>query len=119
MAEYVARYSERVQDVPTTLHRLFKLIRELDERAVALQTTIDGKCKELLQSAASSRGRGGRELPASKRQKVDTSALTAEIDAGMQKVISLAEEKVRHMCAACSPATDTQHAGPASNSQHA
>lgn len=95
MGEYVKRYTDRVHDVPGQLQRLFKLIRDLDEKQVSLQADVNIKCKQHLQAALASRGRGGRELPASKRQKLDDSPLSAEIDAGMQKVISYAEEKLR------------------------
>jgi hypothetical protein len=94
MAEYLKRYTERVHDLPANLQRRLWLIRDLDEKQVNLQADIDAKCKQHLQAVLAHRGRGGRELPASKRQKLDGSPLSAEIESGMQKVISYAEEKV-------------------------
>lgn len=97
MAECLKKYVDRVADVPSQLHRLFMLIRDLDARAATLQEEVDSKCRQQLELAASGRG-----APAAKRQKTGAhdaaapgdSALQAEIEAGMQKLLSLSEEKV-------------------------
>lgn len=85
MATYLKKYVDRVHDVPPQLQRLFKLIRDLDERVAALQAAVEDKCRQSLQ--------GGP--PTKKpRSKADT-ALREDINADMQKILSLSEEKVR------------------------
>lgn len=84
MATYLKKYVDRVHDVPPQLQRLFKLIRDLDERVVALQAAVEDKCRQSLGSA-----------PPTKKQRAKAEAgLRDEIDADMQKILSLSEEKV-------------------------
>jgi hypothetical protein len=93
MADYIKKYVDRVADVPAQLHRLFALIRDLDERVAMLQDELESKCRQQVQRAAQ---RSEQQL--TKRQKTQASeedvALAAEIDTGMQKIVSLSEEKV-------------------------
>lgn len=102
MAEYLKKYVDRVGDVPAQLHRLFALIRDLDQRVAKLQDDVEDKCRQQL---AGRTGRGEGQL--TKRQRTaaaagDDSALAAEIEAGMQKLVSLSEEKVRVRAVAAS-----------------
>jgi Inhibitor of growth proteins N-terminal histone-binding len=95
MAEYLKKYVDRVGDVPAQLHRLFALIRDLDQRVAKLQDDVEEKCRQQLAARA---GRGEAQL--TKRQRTaaaggEDAALAAEIEAGMQKLVSLSEEKVR------------------------
>lgn len=96
MANYLKKYIDQVADVPGQLQRFFKLLGDLEDRVVALQADVDAKCKDHIAKAHSS-SKLGRSSPSAKRQKTDasTSALGQEIDVSMQKILSLAEEKVR------------------------
>ncbi|KAI8466114.1 MAG: hypothetical protein J3K34DRAFT_434758 [Monoraphidium minutum] len=85
MAAYLKKYVDRVHDVPPQLQRLFKLIRDLDERVVALQAAVEDKCRASLASAA----------PSKKQRAKAEAALRDEVNADMQKILSLSEEKVR------------------------
>jgi hypothetical protein len=88
MAAYLKKYVDRVHDVPPQLQRLFKLIRDLDERVVTLQAAAEEKCRQSLLNTG-----------ASKKQRAKTeAALREEVNADMQKMLSLTEEKVRVLC---------------------
>jgi hypothetical protein len=84
MASYLKKYVDRVHDVPPQLQRLFKLIRDLDERVASLQAAVEDKCRQSLASAA----------PTKKQRAKAEAALRDEVNADMQKMLSLAEEKV-------------------------
>lgn len=91
MAEYLKRAVDRAHDVPPQLQRLFKLIRTLDEQAAALQASAEDKCR-----AAVKAGGGAKK----QRTKADA-ALRDEINADVQKILSLSEEKVRARFGVC------------------
>jgi hypothetical protein len=85
MANYLKKYVDRVHDVPPQLQRLFKLIRDLDERVVSLQQAVEDKCRGSVHGAA----------PTKKQRAKQEQALRDEVNADMQKILSLSEEKVR------------------------
>jgi hypothetical protein len=85
MASYLKKYVDRVHDVPPQLQRLFKLIRDLDERVAALQAAVEDKCRDSLAGSA----------PNKKQRTKAEAAQRDEINADMQKILSLSEEKVR------------------------
>jgi cell division septum initiation protein DivIVA len=90
MASYLKKYVDRVHDVPPQLQRLFKLIRDLDERAASLQAAVEAKVRASLK--ASGAGGGG----ASKKQRAKAEAqLRDEVAADTQKILGLSEEKAR------------------------
>lgn len=85
MANYLKKYVDRVHDVPPQLQRLFKLIRDLDERVAQLQAAVEEKCRASLAASA----------PTKKQRAKAEAALRDEVNADMQKILSLSEEKVR------------------------
>lgn len=84
MGTYLREFSERVVDVPGYLRRHLALIRDLDERVVALQEEIEVHSKRRL---------AARGSPEGKRQKL-LEQHPYDIDSAMTRLLSLADEKV-------------------------
>ena len=51
MATYLHNWVESSKDLPAELARLFKLMRELDERSQTLQQRVDEACAAQLKQA--------------------------------------------------------------------
>lgn len=84
MGTYLRAFQERVVDVPGYLKRHMALIRDLDEKVVALQHEIELHSKRKLAAKLAT-------SPESKRQRLDQ---PYDIEQAVTRLLSLAEEKV-------------------------
>lgn len=82
MGTYLKEFADRVADVPGYLRRHMALIKDLDEKAVALQQEIEQYSKRKLLTGKS---------PQSKRQK--THEHEYDVDSAVTRLLSLADEK--------------------------
>lgn len=87
MGTYLRSFSERVADVPGYLRRHLALIRDLDEKVVALQQEIELHSKRKLADKQS-------RSPEGKRQRIDGQAPPYDIESAVTRLLSLADEKV-------------------------
>lgn len=94
MTSYLKQYIDRAGDVPPQLHRLFSLIKDLDQKMTSLQVEMDGKCKQQLEETSKRQLRSPGGATPSKKQKTTDNSLTQDIQKGFQEILSLAEEKV-------------------------
>eukprot|EP00232_Nephroselmis_pyriformis_P018459 CAMPEP_0182875928 /NCGR_PEP_ID=MMETSP0034_2-20130328/13837_1 /TAXON_ID=156128 /ORGANISM="Nephroselmis pyriformis, Strain CCMP717" /LENGTH=113 /DNA_ID=CAMNT_0025008687 /DNA_START=155 /DNA_END=493 /DNA_ORIENTATION=- len=85
MISYLEDYVQSVSELPAELQRNFKLMKELDERAQALQREIDDRVIK--------RTEANLQAPPGKRARPDPE-LDAEIDANTQQCVTIADEKV-------------------------
>jgi hypothetical protein len=79
-------WADRAADVPSFLKRHLALIRDLDEKVVALQSEIEAQSKRKLAS-------GALKTPGSKRQRTD-GLNQYDVDSAITRLLSLADEKV-------------------------
>lgn len=88
MGQYLKAFSSRVTDVPGYLRRHLALIRDLDEKVVALQQEIDVNSKHKLAASEA-------KTPQNKRQRAnDGRQSTYDVESAITRLLSLADEKV-------------------------
>lgn len=92
MTSYLKKYIERVSEVPAQLHRFFSLVKDLDERAVALDDELGDICLNALE-VETQNALQDAEAPPSKRRK--QAVEEDKIQAQWKQLISLNEEKVQ------------------------
>ncbi|EFJ46892.1 hypothetical protein VOLCADRAFT_109820 [Volvox carteri f. nagariensis] len=88
MTDYLKQFIDRATDVPLQLRRRLALIRDLDEKAVALHREVDEHCKRLLAE---------KGQQSNKKQRVanaEDPAPPYDVELALKRLLGLADEKV-------------------------
>jgi hypothetical protein len=105
MTSQLKKFIERASDLPMQLHRNYKLLRELDEQVCQQQQEVHQQLNQLFNESAPSPPAAETDRP-TKRARLAAAAaaaaaigpidstLKAEVEAKLQSIIALGDEKV-------------------------